>query len=163
MPTYEAVIECRSCGEEKTQAHYNFRPDGYLTYGRICSPCRRAKKLAWEQENPERVTRYRREASRRHRLRNPHRSRNDLLKYKYGLTPERFEEMLTAQEGKCAICRRPPRPGKPFSIDHDHETGRVRGLLCQFCNVMLGFIEGNGLLGHVDDAVATYLGNGLGG
>jgi hypothetical protein len=64
---------------------------------------------------------------------------------RYGVTPERYAEMLMQQEGKCAICKRDnPNNGytnKHFDVDHCHRTGKVRGLLCRQCNAMLGQIE----------------------
>lgn len=51
----------------------------------------------------------------------------------WGLTPQAYDELLAAQDGVCAICRRPP--GKnALSVDHDHASGRIRGLLCPPCN-----------------------------
>lgn len=57
---------------------------------------------------------------------------------KYGLTPEAFLEILDKQGGVCRICQLTPNKRGLF-IDHDHETGNVRGLLCNACNLMLGF------------------------
>lgn len=66
---------------------------------------------------------------------------------KYGVSKERREEMLKAQDGKCAICkkpegmrnpRHPEREPRRLSIDHDHRTGATRGLLCGRCNTMIG-------------------------
>lgn len=57
---------------------------------------------------------------------------------RYGLIPERYEELLQAQDGRCAICRQTP---ETFMIDHDHKTGRVRGLLCPGCNLGLGHFK----------------------
>lgn len=61
----------------------------------------------------------------------------------YGLTIDSYEQMLAAQGGGCAICTSPVHPGKDLRrlhIDHDHETGRVRGILCANCNRVLGLV-----------------------
>ena len=58
--------------------------------------------------------------------------------YKYGLEPEQYKEMHKAQQGKCAICKEEPKTKRGLHVDHDHETGKVRGLLCHGCNVALG-------------------------
>ena len=54
------------------------------------------------------------------------------------MTQDDYERMLAAQGGCCAICGRRPRAGKHLHVDHDHDTGRVRGLLCFSCNVAIG-------------------------
>ena len=74
------------------------------------------------------------------RARSPHYMRE----YLYGLSQERFESMLAEQDGRCAICRSPDWPaakdsGRP-RVDHDHATGRVRSLLCDFCNRGIGLL-----------------------
>ena len=59
----------------------------------------------------------------------------------YGLTAESLQALYEAQQGRCAICReeKPVRGGPAgLAIDHDHRTGRVRGLLCVNCNQALG-------------------------
>lgn len=58
--------------------------------------------------------------------------RNNLRRY--NLTPERLEEMKCTQNNACAICGANTR----LFIDHDHDTGRVRELLCERCNMGLG-------------------------
>lgn len=57
-----------------------------------------------------------------------HRERN------YGITPEQFKAMLKEQDFRCAICR----TEAPLCVDHNHETGKVRQLLCGRCNMGLG-------------------------
>lgn len=60
---------------------------------------------------------------------------------KLGLEPEDYDRMFEEQDGKCAICRKPEVSGKRLAVDHDHETNRVRGLLCRNCNVALGLLK----------------------
>ncbi len=60
--------------------------------------------------------------------------RDKYLRSKYGIGEKEYTRMLDAQGGVCAVCGRPPKPGKNFNTDHDHKTGEVRGLLCYYCN-----------------------------
>ena len=59
--------------------------------------------------------------------------RNYLLRT-FGITPEQRDEMVLAQGGKCAICELPPRGQQALHLDHDHGSGKLRGLLCYRCN-----------------------------
>jgi hypothetical protein len=61
------------------------------------------------------------------------------LKNRYDLTLKEYEELFNIQCGVCIICHKPPTVQKPFLVvDHDHKTGKVRGLLCDNCNLALG-------------------------
>ena len=63
---------------------------------------------------------------------------------KYKMTREQYNDLITAQDHKCAICHVPiGRVGKRFTVDHDHSTGKVRGLLCFNCNTALGYLGDN--------------------
>lgn len=98
------------------------------------------------QRDPEKKHAYMREYNLAHRDERRARAKLDWLnrdrehqknirrKYRYGLTPEQFEEMKIRQGGMCALCREKP----PVDVDHCHDTGKVRGLLCRSCNVGLG-------------------------
>lgn len=57
----------------------------------------------------------------------------------YGLAEGQYAEMLEAQGGVCAICKGTNSNGKRLAVDHCHDTGEVRGLLCNNCNGGLGF------------------------
>lgn len=60
---------------------------------------------------------------------------------KYGITREQYETQLALQGGVCAICRQPDTSKKGYHVDHDHETGVVRGILCTTCNSGLGHFK----------------------
>ena len=67
--------------------------------------------------------------------------RDKEYKRRYGIGVKDYDEMLELQEGKCAICQSVDigsKKSKYFFIDHDHNTGKVRGLLCKKCNIALG-------------------------
>ena len=70
--------------------------------------------------------------------------RNKHYKRKFGITIEQYTEMFEAQEGLCAMCNQPETVNTKskstpmwLAVDHDHKTGKVRGLLCFRCNTML--------------------------
>lgn len=73
-------------------------------------------------------------------------------KLNYGLSQADFDAMLEAQNFKCAICETEDSGKRSWHVDHDHETGEVRGLLCLHCNVGLGhFKDRTDLLGKAAD------------
>lgn len=66
------------------------------------------------------------------------------LMKKFGITVDRYNEMLAEQNGVCAICAGNPRgQWNRFHVDHDHNDGKIRGLLCQDCNTALGLLKDN--------------------
>jgi len=69
----------------------------------------------------------------------------------YGVSRAQYEAMLESQGGMCAICGGPPGV-RSLAVDHDHETKRVRGLLCSGCNTGIGGLRENPeLLGRAID------------
>ncbi len=68
--------------------------------------------------------------------------KNWSLRKKYDISFEDFEKMLAAQGWSCAICETPlDLWGRTTHVDHDHETGVVRGILCVRCNIGIGYID----------------------
>jgi hypothetical protein len=59
----------------------------------------------------------------------------------YGISAVEYAEMLVQHGGVCATCKRPPKAGRSLCVDHNHRTGKVRGLLCDKCNQALGKAE----------------------
>ncbi len=75
------------------------------------------------------------------RQREAARKYNEALSYRRAsVTPEQYGAMLAEQSGTCAICNEPPKKNR-LAVDHNHLTGRVRGLLCIRCNITLGNLE----------------------
>lgn len=79
--------------------------------------------------------------------------KNTKLKKAYGITLEEYEELLSKQNGKCAICsvdNNSKYCNKPraFAVDHCHTTGKIRGLLCSDCNTGIGLFKDNTNLLH---------------
>ena len=56
------------------------------------------------------------------------------LEAHFNITPEEYDAILAQQGGVCAVCKKPPKPGKRLAVDHNHKTGFIRGLICFFDN-----------------------------
>src|ERR1700752_3260476 len=113
-----------------------------------CARCiedeRKARKSAhskgWADNNKERM----RELQRNWCAKNKDKRKEYKLKTRYGITTKEWEEMFSAQERNCAICRSSdPKSKCGCDTVHCHSTGRVRGILCHPCNVMIGQAEDN--------------------
>lgn len=72
-------------------------------------------------------------------------ARKRVLKYNYGITHQQYEELFKQQNGCCAICGNVEEVEicgrRTLSVDHNHKTGKVRGLLCRKCNRALGELD----------------------
>ena len=65
-----------------------------------------------------------------------------MLRQRYGLTVEKYDEMVLEQGGLCLLCLKPPiQKRKHLVVDHSHITGEVRGLLCINCNAGIGMLN----------------------
>jgi Recombination endonuclease VII len=69
------------------------------------------------------------------------RAHGRMVEKTYGLTEDQYWELYRIQGGCCAICRRAKGKVKRLAVDHDHETGRPRALLCGPCNQMIGYLD----------------------
>jgi hypothetical protein len=109
----------------------------------------RKKSLEWYRRNRDRVNEQRRahrlvnldeirKRERSSRAKNPERTRRNKLKYLYGITPEAVEAMLIKQGNACAVCHTDKWGSHGPVVDHNHASKKVRGILCQKCNLALG-------------------------
>lgn len=95
-------------------------PDGLHCY---CKPCKKAYSLKWYHKNKDKA-------------------KNSRLKYQFGITLDQYNEMLSAQNGCCAICKsNQPTGYGSWHVDHCHTTNKIRGLLCSKCNHALGLLN----------------------
>jgi hypothetical protein len=118
--------ECTMCHEVKSLADFYFyKRDGKQgSPYRYCKVCHNARTRRWHKENPD----VRRESNWKTR--------------EISCTVEQYEQMMQEQDSVCAICEMPEPSGRNLAVDHSHETGEVRGLLCTLCNVTVGKFEG---------------------
>lgn len=110
-----------------------------------------ARKKAWYRSNPEATSRMVKRANDKragatresyHKLGSNLRQWSRSLAKDYGITPDQYDQMFLAQYGRCKICRRIGN-GRRLHVDHEHSTGRVRGLLCGKCNRGIGMFDDN--------------------
>ena len=114
---------CTKCLEDKPQDEF-YKHAGRTSYYKYCKKCHVKRTMAWHKDNPGKSAESRWKA--------------------YGIvgmTWELYQQMLSDQESGCAICQKPCASGRQLAVDHDHETGRVRGLLCMSCNQFIGKLE----------------------
>lgn len=103
---------------------------------------RKAYCRKWVENNRERVAANARRHWHKHREAKADERKDWTLRYAYGISLDEYRAMLEAQGGGCAICGVvPPEDKRPLCVDHDHDTGAVRGLLCDLCNQGLGSLR----------------------
>jgi len=143
--------ECTRCGEWKLICEFPKDKKGRNGYASICKACvltRRQKGYEYQKEywdkpgNKARKKENARKSYLRNREKILERNRTRNISRRYGLPVGAFEEMLARQGGRCRICGMKPKKRR-LHIDHDHDSGAVRGLLCQRCNHMLGNAKDN--------------------
>ena len=134
---------CRECG--RRAAHVYLDMPGAKERRALRQKLRRADPEVQRHESEQNKA-WRSKPENAQRIKD--RMRKHLLEKSYGMTIEQYDALLKAQDGKCAICKKVEtyvnyrtRQVKRLAVDHDHKTGRVRGLLCNRCNRALGIVE----------------------
>jgi hypothetical protein len=140
----EYMLRWRAANREKIKAyHTNHREENREKSRRWAAnhpEARLAYQRRYAAENREKVRAFKR----RWRAKNPESVAATKRKNKYGLTANQFIALNEAQGGLCKLCSAfPTGRRKHLSVDHDHKTGKVRGLLCNNCNHGLGHFHDN--------------------
>ena len=136
---------CSKCRVEKDEGEFHksaATPDGLYRY---CKPCEKEKArvryLRTRDYVISRVKTWNREhVAQRKKWKEQYRNSDLYLARrvaKYDIRPDEYKQLREVQKNKCSICFRPFGEDTP-NIDHDHNTGKVRGLLCTACNMALG-------------------------
>lgn len=152
-----ATSRCPQCGETKPLATgFNRDRSRVNGHARLCKECRKAN---WKICNrahwpPEKLESYRaRQKVYQQAYRNGQ-GKGYQIAHTYNITLDQYDWMLAVQGGVCAICGK-DEPGfgkKRFSVDHDHQTGLIRGLLCGACNTGIGYLGED--IGRLQRAIA---------
>lgn len=120
--------QCSRCKETKPLSEFHLRSKTQPWPKSACKECHRERARGYWKEKPL--------------PKEVQRERN--LQKSFGIGVEKYNQLLEAQEHKCAICGTLECPsGKNFAVDHCHTSGIIRGLLCQFCNTALGKFKDN--------------------
>lgn len=146
-PDYQMYCKgmCRNCYEKRlreTNPSYNKR--------------QQENSKNWHLKNKDR----KREYDRVYVMFKPNKAESKFFNYiknKHGMTKEQYVALVERCDNKCMICNRPPYDGKRLHLDHNHTTGKVRGLLCTRCNWYLATIEKDET---ILNKIKNYLKNG---
>lgn len=135
----EGTKVCKMCGKDKPLSELSsvtrqMKSGPRTYYNSWCKPC--ANDYSKEHYAANRPTRQ--AQNKIWRTANPKKLRGYWLKKTYGITLEEYDAILAGQQGVCAICY---GTYDVLFVDHDHDTGRIRGLLCNGCNTELGMFK----------------------
>jgi uncharacterized protein YbaR (Trm112 family) len=130
---------CPNCKQDLLVESFNRsnRRDGYQTYCRECHNHMQRKKYNLNPE--EKIKRQIREA--RRKSKKPLAKKDAELQRLYGITVDDYLNILESQDGVCKICHKDCKTKSRLSVDHNHSSGKVRGLLCNRCNRAIGMFE----------------------
>lgn len=129
---------CRVCKEEKPLERFYRKSSNKDGRSTICKPCDSKKGKEWARKNPEK----RRKIVRRYYENNPLRYQKHAYR-KYGVPDSLMDSVYKETSGPCWICGVLPEEDRAHCVDHDHETGEFRGVLCRSCNKGLGHFKDN--------------------
>lgn len=119
-------IVCQKCKETKDSSEFHKNRRHKTGHHQRCKPCRVEDAGKRWREQKEKLS---------------YENAGYRMKSVYGITMEEYEEMARDVDFSCEICGVRYDKSKRLCVDHDHETGEVRGLLCNSCNRGLGFLK----------------------
>lgn len=129
---------CPECGESKSLEEFYRSKNASDGDSGYCKPCSLSRQREWRAKDADHLKAYERS-----RPKVDYETRRAAqLRREYGIEPQDFDRMVSDQGGRCAVCDEQPEPirGRRIGlfVDHCHDTGEVRGLLCSRCNTGIG-------------------------
>jgi hypothetical protein len=133
---------CSKCGVEKPLQDFHKQLQGKLGRASWCKRCVADLHSKYRKEQPDKLR------TQNKKYRDKHKEKINAKRYtdnlrSYGISLEEYEKLVLSQHGVCAICKQPETSSRKsrLSVDHDHTSGRARGLLCQRCNAGIGLFN----------------------
>ncbi|SRR6266496_2927944 len=136
---------CQQCGCEITPLNASFQGNANRSVRKCCKSCyskkQTALKIKRRNNDPNVLTK----------------DRRSRLRLRFGISLEEYNKLLFQQNYVCAICGEKDKTGRNLCVDHDHETGEIRGLLCISCNTIVGHCkEDRTILYKISDYLFKY-------
>lgn len=156
---------CKTCRLGKSLPEFKNKKSGKFGVAAICKKCESAfrKTEGYREKDRERLRKNPEIREKRNKYTYRWKEKNKdkvqitqkkwFLKKLYGLTLDQYNEMFNSQCGACSICgKHQSLLEKSLSVDHDHNSGKIRSLLCSNCNTAIGLLDEDvGLLKKVVD------------
>ena len=141
---------CNGCNTTKDLTDFSKDNADVTGYTYRCKKCRNQKQKEWVKKNPDKVKilNLKHRETRKEYYSSPERKlkyRKKYIEKAFNIPYSQYEQMQTAQNNVCAICKEKETCSRQeyLSVDHNHTTGKVRGLLCNSCNRALGYFRDN--------------------
>lgn len=132
---------CSKCGDKKLFSEFSKSKDAKDGLQSWCKKC--YKEHHQTHKNPKRKAEYDKKYRQTEKGKFNYESSKRNLKNHHGVTLEQYDKMFEEQGGVCAICSGVNKNGRRLAIDHNHNTGEIRGLLCANCNIGIGMLKEN--------------------
>jgi len=148
---------CTKCGEIRDISFFHKQTKDGMKRRSVCRICQTKEHREWthREDIKPKLLAYKRNryanvpgekeriaiAGKVYRDNNPEKLRSFELKRRYGISAEEYDDLYKYQNGLCAICGKAEDERKWLSVDHNHKSGNIRGLLCVKCNTGIGALR----------------------
>lgn len=129
--------KCTKCNTDKPLTDYYPHKKGKFGFRPVCKSCEIKYRKRYNIKNKDKLTKY----SKLYQINNKSKIKDRKLFKTYGITLHDYNLMLKHQNNKCLVCKNKFDKNNIPYVDHDHSNSKVRGLLCNGCNIALGWVN----------------------